>query len=258
MPALSANERLERTSWDTFWIPDDVSLLDTPEILALRSDRSVAYLNSVYRHRIARQNVAKAVADVKAFHGTVSCWQISDVVDTSALEKELERVGYLLQHEHDARTVYIDDFVPRSSSELTVKRVDCEEILRDCWQVSDEAFGRVTERGDSDAATELALCKDGNARIQRFVVYREGEPLASGGLNLFPDLRFGFLWAGGTVPHARGQGVYSTLVAARIEYAKRRNLEIAGLYARIDSSSPIVAAQGFGICGHMNQWTRGL
>jgi hypothetical protein len=94
--------------------------------------------------------------------------------------------------------------------------------------------------------------------VQRFVAYDEtsGEPIASAGLTTYPDLEFGFLWAGATVPHARGRGAYSALVAARVQRAGELGLKSAGLYAKLDTSAPIVSKQGFARYGRMIYWQR--
>ena len=78
------------------------------------------------------------------------------------------------------------------------------------------------------------------------------------GINIYPDLRFGFLWGGGTVPEARGRGAYSAVVARRMDHAKQIGLDLAGVYARIDTSSPIVARQGLERFGSMTYWVCAL
>ena len=101
---------------------------------------------------------------------------------------------------------------------------------------------------------ELGQCIRADARVQRFVAYDGDEPVSSGGVNIYPELGFGLLWAGGTVPAARGRGAYSAILAARIACAAARGLRFIGLYARVGTSSPVVAAQGFDSVGRMTYW----
>ena len=75
-------------------------------------------------------------------------------------------------------------------------------------------------------------------------------------MSLFPDLHFSFLFAGGTLEQARGKGSYTALVAARIAYAASIGIEHVGVFAREDTSAPIVTKQGFGLCGEMQDWNR--
>ena len=108
------------------------------------------------------------------------------------------------------------------------------------------------------ATWDLARCTEPGARVHRCVAYDEitGQPLASGGMSLFPELGFGLLWAGGTVPEARGRGAYSAVVAARVACARELGFSMEGLYARVGSSAPIVAHQGFSRSGRMVCWER--
>ena len=50
---LSLNEVLERTQWDFFWVPSDVTIVDRPEIAYIHCARRVVYLNQVTRTRCA-------------------------------------------------------------------------------------------------------------------------------------------------------------------------------------------------------------
>jgi hypothetical protein len=112
---------------------------------------------------------------------------------------------------------------------------------------------------ESDLRDQLHECTRENARVHRFVAYDEatGEPISSGGMTLFPDLRFAFLWAGCTVPEARGRGAYRAILAARSRRAASRGMTHAGLYAMVDTSAPIVERLGFQRYGPMTYWDRG-
>ncbi len=70
------------------------------------------------------------------------------------------------------------------------------------------------------------------------------------------ELGLGFLWAGCTIPEARGHGFYSAVLAERVAWARARRLQWVGLYAVTTTSSPIVARRGFGRFGAMTYWER--
>ena len=67
---------------------------------------------------------------------------------------------------------------------------------------------------------------------------------------------FGLFFAGGTINAHRKRGAYTALVSARIEYAKTLGYQFVGLFAKEDSSAPIVAKHGFRRCGDMIYWKR--
>ena len=79
--------------------------------------------------------------------------------------------------------------------------------------------------------------------------------MSQAGLSIFQDLSFALLFAGGTITSARGQGAYTALVAARIAYARSIGIKHVGLFAREDTSAPIVDRQGFINYGEMQQWS---
>lgn len=254
---MTPHDRLERSTWDLFWLPPGARVIDRPELLAIGIDREVGYLNCVYRTRASASALPGLVDEVIALHGAqTSRWSVVDTVDTAPIVQALERGGYQRDNVHDARIAAVDEFVPRPAPDVEVRRIEDEQTLRDGWQVMDGAFERTTPHTDDDVQIELEACARPDSRIHRFVAYLDGEPVGSAGLNVFPDLGIGLLWGGGTVPHARGRGVYSALVAQRVARAKAAGIGHVGLYARTATSSPIVERQGFARHGTMTYFTR--
>jgi hypothetical protein len=252
---VTPHERLEHSTWDLFYLPDGVNVIDRPELLALQSERPVDYLNAVYRVRAEAERLPALIDEVETLHRHVeSRWHLADTIDTHALATLLSAEGYAATQAHDARVIAVDAFTPKAESQVSVRRIVDEQGLRDCWTVAEEAFGTARNYTDDDAALELSQCAAEDAQVQRFVAYLGEEPVCSGGMSAFPELGFALLWAGGTVPSARGRGAYSAVVAARMARAAQRNIAFVGLYARTDSSSPIVGAQGFENVGRMDYW----
>lgn len=253
------DEILERTQWDFFWLPEDAEVCDRPEILYARCERDVPYLNAVTRTRAPAARLPALVREVDAAHaGVLSRWQVPSTFDTAPLEAALEAGGYAPAFENIAHVAEVDTYRPRASTRILTRPVDSLDRLRDCTSVSERAFGRSLEHTESELRDDLARCTEPGARVHRCVAYDEstGQPLASGGMSLFPELGFGLLWAGGTVPEARGRGAYSAVVAARVARARELGFRMVGLYARVGSSAPIVARQGFSRCGRMVCWER--
>lgn len=252
---MTPNEQMEASTWDMFWLPPSITVVDRPELMVLHTPRPLPYLNSVYRTRAAPERLPALIDEVRRLHANVeSRWLVFDTIDTAPLEAALAAADYQRGHEHDNRVTEVATFVARPSAGVTVRRVCDEATLRDCWRVSEAAFARDGDYTDDDVPVELARCAAPDARVQRFVAYIDGEPVSSGGMNLYPALGLGFLWAGGTVPSARGRGAYSAIVAARVARARARGLARVGVYARAATSSPIVAAQGFAKVGRLTYW----
>jgi len=255
---MGPNERLERSQWDFFWIPDDAEVTDRPEVAAVRCDRAIPHLNIVTRTRVEPDRIPTVVEDMWEWIGhDMARWLVPDTFDRAPLEHALGMAGWHPRGRYEARAIRPRDYARTPPAGLEVRRVETLETLRDNIRVSSLAFGRDLPYTDEQLAADLAQCGDPRGRVHRYVVYRDGEPVCSGGFNWYPELRFAFLWAGGTVPEARGVGAYTALVHERVKGAAAVGAEWVGLYAKDDTSAPIVAKQGFERVGEMSYWGPG-
>jgi len=251
-------DRLERSQWDFYWVPEDVVVHDRPELLYVSCARDLPLLNAVTRIAPAHPDLDGLIADVRRSHAAVrSRWSVPSRVADNRLHDALGRGGYAATNEHDARAVEVEAFAPRPAATCTVVRVTNTNHLRDLVDVGDAAFGHGRRPSDAELEVDLRQCASPKGRVHRFVAYANGRPVSAGGMSVFEDLKFGFLWAGGTVPEAEGRGFYSAVVAARVAWAAARGLQWVGLYARTTTSSPIVQRQGFRRFGAMTYWERG-
>lgn len=257
-PGLGPADLIERSQWDLFWVPDDVRVVDRPEILYLCCERDVPMLNCVTRTRAAPERLEELAREVSAAHARVrSRWLVRARPGADALERALDGADYRPTFHADARVLAVSGYHREAPSELTVRPVDSMERLLDCLAAQEQAFDDHSPQPESQLRGYLEDCTRPNARVHRFVAYDpEGEPISAGGMTSFPDLSFGYLWGGGTVPGARGRGAYTAVVAARVARAQQIGLTHLGVYAKIDTSSPIVERQGFERCGSMAYWDR--
>ncbi len=256
---MNLDDILEQTQWDTFWLPSDATAIDREDVLYLRSERDDGYLNAVMRVRAEESALPALVREVDEAHRAVrSRWMLAAQSRHPALPALLTAAGYEITHEHHAYTVDVSSYSVRATSGVVAHAVETLDDLRDVLSVTDRAFDRAHHGDESTLRSELDACTRSDARVRRFIVRDEhtGDALAAGGMNVYPALRFGFLWAGGTVPEARRRGAYTALVGARVIEARRLGLTHVGLYARVGTSAPIVEAQGFTRGGPMTYWER--
>lgn len=258
-PPNDPDALLEASQWDLYWLPADSRVVDRPELLYACSPRSVVGLNLVTRTRPrAPSDVERLVAEVSDAHrGVHSRWMVVPACHSPELEVALSGAGYSRAMHHFVYTIEPARYTPRAARpSLRVSTVDSLDMLRDWLTVFAHAFGQAMPPDDAYLAQELDACTRPGARVHRFVVYDDDRPVCSAGLSVYPSLSLGLLWAGGTVADARGRGAYSAVVAARIARARELGLAYVGLYARQDTSAPIVARQGFERHGWMTFWER--
>ena len=240
---------LEQTLWNLFWLPPWATRVDREELLYTWSVRPEQALNMVVLVRASGARLGVLVDEVSEAHRKVpSRWLLSPYSRSEALETELTRAGYAEEHHHHAFAVDPRSWLPGPDRGVEVRRVDRPERLVHSIRVGEAAFDRPTTKIPEDrVADELGAVGGPDARVHRFVAYERGSdrPLSSGGLNHYPDLDVAFLWGGGTVPEGRGRGAYRAVVDARMRCAAALGCRLVGVYARVDTSAPILEALGF-------------
>jgi len=250
---------LEQTQCDFWWLPPDVNSVAREEIAYTHSSRPEKLYNSVVRIQKDDVRTSALVTEVGNAHtGGPSEWRVAAPSLSDQLERCLENNGYHLNFECRAFTICTDAKRPTNSDHIVVRHVQTEQGIIDQYAVQDLAFDRQTPLTATEIAHHLANSTGAEARTHRFVAYDRatGAPLCSASFNSFPRLGFGFLWGGGTIPSARGQGAYSAIMTARMRHAHALGLRNVGLYAITTTSAPIVAAQGFEAHGPVRCWLR--
>lgn len=247
---------MERTQWDLFFVPPDTRIVDRPELLYCATLRDITHLNCVVRTRLDDTNREAAIEEVRAAHsGVTSEWLVHDWLADDALGPALTRHGYRPVVEHRAY-VASTELELQGNDRADIRRVDTLEALRDGEAVFRRAFGLERKITEQHEQQRLADCKNPRGRVHRFVVYEHGEPVSAGAMTLFPALGFAMLWRGGTVPEARGRGLYKAVLKERMRFARRQGIALVGLYAKLTTSAPIVARLGFEGHGQMTFWDR--
>ena len=138
--------------------------------------------------------------------------------------------------------------------------VETFEDMKHVYSLRRRIFGSKKPESDENIRRFLKDASGPTPRVRQFIAVdgKRGEVLSQAGMFLFPDLSFSFFFAGGTLESARGRGAYTALVAARVAYARSIGIDHVGLFAREDTSAPIVARQGFEYFGEMQDWQLNL
>ena len=85
---------------------------------------------------------------------------------------------------------------------------------------------------------------DAPEQMSIYVAYVNRQPASSAWIYFPPHSQFASLWGGSTLPEFRGQGLYTALLAVRVQEALKRNVS----YLTVDASPmsrPILEKFGF-------------
>ena len=249
----------EQAVCDSWWVQDNGVVTKRPEIEYLKSARDLRLYNAVIRVSPQYKDTHTLVHEVMEAHqGRGSEWRIGAPSYTKKLESSVLKAGYEKDGVADAWSVDVSCSRSAIPNDIYIQRVETLQQMRDMNRVICASFSKSKPKDDLLLKKELLLCVGERARCNRFVAYdkRTHEPISAGGVNMYAQFSFAFMWGGCTVPHARGKGVYSALVTKRMQCAQRYGIERLGLYAMRDTSGPIVEAQGFDKHGPVYFWGR--
>lgn len=123
---------------------------------------------------------------------------------------------------------------------VSVRRLESASQLKDVRQIEQivwqDDFAWLTER----LATDLAL----PGYLSVYAAYVDGQPACAGWIYFHANGQFADLWGGSTVPEHRERGLYTAVLAARVQEAAERGYRFLTVDAS-PMSRPIVAKYGF-------------
>lgn len=137
---------------------------------------------------------------------------------------------------------------PATPAGVEVRRIEDRAGVEDMVAVGAAAFGDPRSWSVDALTARLA-----DPTLSIYVAYADGRPVTSGRLEFFPGTLFCGLYGGGTVPEARGRGVYRALVAARAAEARRQGYRYLAVDAR-ETSRPILERLGFEPVTQLTSW----
>ena len=85
-----------------------------------------------------------------------------------------------------------------------------------------------------------------------YIAYAEDQPACAGWIYVNPNSHFAGLWGGSTVAEQRRKGMYTALLALRVQEAVRRGYRYLTINAS-EMSQPIVSKYGFRLLA--NEWS---
>jgi hypothetical protein len=121
-----------------------------------------------------------------------------------------------------------------------VRRVIHRDQLADVVKVEEPVWGGNFDWIRQRLADHLAI----PGYLSVYVAYVEGQPACTGWIYFHPHSHFATLWGGSTVPEYRQRGLYTAVLATRVQEAIQRGYRFLSIDAS-PMSRPIVAKHGF-------------
>jgi GNAT superfamily N-acetyltransferase len=174
-------------------------------------------------------------------------WKTYDYDTPPDLKERLAAHGFVPEEPGDVMLLDLQQAPPALLAPVTAdvrpitRREQLGDVIRVLEQVWNEDFSWVTQRlGDH-------LEIPGYLNVS--IAYEEGQPACTGWIYFYPNSPFADLWGGSTVAHLRGRGLYTALLATRVQTAIRRDCRYLALDAG-PMSRPIVEKHGFQLLTH--------
>lgn len=260
MKPEEVKRKIQKAMSSFWWCPDNCKVIDREEIGYLVDPTGM--FNQVARIDDTHPNLEALVKEFSEAYQGVTNSVITFPEQNPRLFELLEAEGYKPTHLHDIRYQLVDERQFQDNPNLKTLIVKNRKDLLRLLKTSSLAFGKPhIEQPEENLQHMLQEYNSHKPRAVRVIAFEEGQEndemaLGSGGMSLFDELGVATFFGGGTIPSARNKGVYTAVIDARIKYAKERGIPIVGIYARKNTSAPIVEKQGFLKCGEMQYWER--
>ena len=169
-------------------------------------------------------------------------WKVYDHDQLPSLKDELAMHGF--QRDEDPADVMVLG-VRKASQELLrpvqadIRRVTDLDGLKDVIYVLDQVWGGHNTWVNDRLGAHLQV----PGYLSVYVAYAKDQP-ASVAWTYFPRGHFATLFAGSTIPEYRRQGLYTNLLATRVQEIRKRGYQFAVVETG-SMSRPIVAKHGF-------------
>ena len=142
--------------------------------------------------------------------------------------------------------------LPSLQSEAPVRRVGSLDELREVASIKERVYGA----GADDLLRHLSFEMDqAPDYLSVYVAYIDDVPAATAWIRFPQHSAFASLWGGSTLPEVRNRGLYTSLLAARIEEARQRGYRYVTVDAR-HMSRPILEKRGFRLLTYTTACTR--
>lgn len=199
--------------------------------------------NFIGAARLSPENadeIIQQVYDYFAGNNRSFGWMLDSSATPADLAKRLQKLGMKKASSYAGMALFAMDTPIKKNPEITIRKAGHDDI-DDIITLMDEAFGSGSSNGD---LYEYSLSRDDHFFLMAYV---EGvkNAVALGRMYYYPDTDIAVMQDAVTTAAYRGRGIYSTLMAKRLEVAKNDAKLVAVMQADRKTSQPICARMGF-------------
>jgi hypothetical protein len=199
-------------------------------------------------NRLDEDNADAEIREQIAYYsqrGLSFTWRVYDYDTPLDLHARLLAMGF--EDDDPAALMVLDLAALRAAPttllgpvEADVRRITARDQIADVIRVEEQVWG-----GDFGwMVNRLGLHLEIPGYLSLYVAYVDDQPACAGWTYFHPSSPFAGLWGGSTVPAYRSRGLYTAVLATRVQEAIERGYGFLYVEAT-DMSRPIVARHGF-------------
>jgi len=253
--------RAERMLWDyeRDFMPPGLEIVERGELLMWRRASGPAseqrWANRVAFVRTTASELDRLIDEVFSFFGPLPfTWVVGPSSHPTDLANRLRERGLTDVGDGDLLTALLPISGLRTAADVSIVEVEGEALAR---------VGLRLARPDAPASELDALVEERLSYLRHpkrrgnFLVALVGEePVGNAGYRYSSDGTTVYLYGAETVERFRGRGIYQALIAYRVAAALARGCRFAAIWARRDTSLPILMKRGFVDHGHLPLFAR--
>ena len=208
-------------------------------------------MNYVAYSRLEAQEIDRVIDEQIAYFSTLDqpfSWHVCDHDEPPALKDRLMAHGFAPDDDPDA--VMVLDAPDASSALLAPPMADVRAITPDRLEVVAQLEAQIWGGNFDWLTRRLSEHLAVPDYLSVYVAYVDNQPACAGWVYFHPHCPFAGLFGGATLPAVRGRGLYTALLAVRVQAAVRRGYRFLVTGAS-PMSQPILARNGFKLLTHL-------
>jgi len=227
-----------------------------------------AYINGVYRTKCSDEELDELIDQVTEFYHSKNKqfhWSVTEK-DPSILSQKLQERGFKEAVDAKIMVFELSDEKIRQFKDTFSQFVNPKiEIRRDRYKAmyTKEVIEMIAT-GFNDPNTDIVRDttkqqeeseKLGGAIYHQYIAYLKKTIIGWGALMEVEEAEFNMLSGAVTLEEHRKKGVYSAILAKRIEVSKKQGKKAVVITADVNTSAPILERYGFEAAGTIKEYT---